>query len=96
MLNFPTLHIFWLEFHVISIQKTVERIEKLTLLVMLAFVWSNKTGIIIHENIKKIEIKKQGRKTNSIFKCGLSFIAGVLLNFKNQIDIDVFKFLSCT
>jgi hypothetical protein len=74
----------------------IERIEKLTLIVMIAFVWCYKTGIFIHENIKKIEIKKHGRKAKSIFKCGLSFIASVLLNSKNQTDIDVFKFLSCT
>ena len=59
---------------------------------MLAFVWSNKTGIIIHENIKKIEIKKQGRKANSIFKYELSLITGAQLNFKNRTDIDEFKF----
>ncbi len=47
------------------------RIEKWTLLVMIAFVWCYKTGIFIYENVKKIKIK-HGRKANSIFKCGLS------------------------
>jgi len=83
-----------------DIEKThledIERIEKLTLIVMIAFVWCYKTGIFIHENIKKIEIKKHGRKAKSIFKCGLSFVASVLLNSKNQTNIDVFSFLSCT
>jgi hypothetical protein len=83
-----------------DIEKThlqdIERIEKLTLIVMIAFVWCYKTGIFIHENIKKIEIKKHGRKAKSIFKCGLSYIANVLLNAKNQSTIDVFSFLSCT
>jgi transposase len=83
-----------------DIEKThlqdVERIEKLTLIVMIAFVWCYKTGIFIHDNIKKIEIKKHGRKAKSIFKCGLSFIANVLLNTKNQSHIDIFSFLSCT
>jgi transposase len=83
-----------------DIEKThlddIVRIEKLTLLVMIAFVWCYKTGIFIHEHVKKIEIKKHGRKAKSIFKCGLSFIASVLLNSKNQTDIDVFNFLSCT
>jgi hypothetical protein len=36
----------------------IYRIEKLTLLVMIAFVWCYKTGIFIHENIKKIKRKK--------------------------------------
>jgi len=83
-----------------DIEKThlqnIERIEKLILIVMIAFVWCYKTGIFIHENIKKIEIKKHGRKAKSIFKCGLSYIANVLLNAKNQSPIDVISFLSCT
>lgn len=72
------------------------RIEKLTLIVMIAFVWCYKTGIFIHENFKRIEIKKHGRKVKSIFKLGLAYIANVLLNSKNQPDVDIFNFLSCT
>ncbi len=83
-----------------DIEKThlqdIERLEKLTLIVMIAFVWCYKTGIFIHENIKKIEIKKHGRKAKSIFKCGLSYIANVLLNAKIQDNIGIFEFLSCT
>jgi len=51
----------------------IERIEKLTLIVMIAFVWCYKIGIFIHENIKKIVIKKHVIKAKSIFKCGLSY-----------------------
>ncbi len=83
-----------------DIEKThlqdIERIKKLTLIVMIAFVWCYKAGIFIHEHIKKIEIKKHGRKAKSIFKCGLSYIANVLLNAKNQSNINIFSFLSCT
>lgn len=83
-----------------DIEKThlqdIKRIDKLTLLVMIAFVWCYKIGIFIHEKIKKIIIKKHGRRAKSIFKCGLSYIANVMLNSKNQNDIDVFSFLSCT
>lgn len=74
----------------------VERIEKLTLIVMIAFVWCYKIGIFVHVNIKKIEIKKHGRKAKSIFKCGLSYVANILLNAKNKDHIDIIKFLSCT
>ena len=83
-----------------DIEKThlqdIQRIKKLTLIVMIAFVWCYKIGIFIHENIKQIEIKKHGRKAKSIFKCGLSYIANVLLNSRNQNNIEVFQFLSCT
>lgn len=83
-----------------DIEKThlseIERIEKLTLLVMVAFVWCYKVGIFIHENIKPIEVKKHGRKAKSIFKYGLSYIANTLLNAKNQNNMDLISFLSCT
>jgi len=83
-----------------DIEKThlcdIERIEKLILVVMIAFVWCYKIGIFIHENIKHIEVKKYGRRAKTIFKYGLSYVSNVLLNSKNQNNIDVFGFLSCT
>jgi hypothetical protein len=82
-----------------DIEKThlqdIQRIEKLILLVMIAFVWCYKVGIYLHQ-IKPIAIKKHGRKAKSIFKYGLSFLANIFLNPENQKDIDVFRFLSCT
>lgn len=83
-----------------DIEKThlqeIERIEKLVLLVMIAFVWCYKVGIYLHENVKQIPIKKHGRKAKSLFKYGLTFVANCLLNPKNQNKVDIFGFLSCT
>lgn len=83
-----------------DIEKThlqeIERIEKLVLLVMVAFVWCYKVGIYLHEQIKPIQIKKHGRRAKSIFKYGLSYIASCLLNPNNQNKVDIFEFLSCT
>ena len=83
-----------------DIEKThlqdIERIEKLILLVMIAFVWCYKAGIFLHENVKPIRVKKHGRKAKSIFKYGLSFIASILLNAENLSNINIFDFLSCT
>lgn len=76
--------------------KDIERIEKLILLVMIAFVWCYKIGIYLHYNDRKIQIKKHGRKAKSIFKYGLSFLASVLLNSEKQDDIGIERFLSCT
>ena len=73
----------------------IQRIEKLVLLVMMAFVWCYKVGIYLHK-ISPIQIKKHGRKTKSIFKYGLSFIANVLLNSENQHHTNIYQFLSCT
>jgi hypothetical protein len=82
-----------------DIEKThlqdIERIEKLILIVMIAFVWCYKVGIYLH-SIKPIPVKRHGRKAKSIFKYGLSFLAGVLLNSQNQSSMNIFEFLSCT
>lgn len=82
-----------------DIEKThlqeIQRIQKLILIVMIAFVWCYKTGIYLH-HIRPIKVKKHGRKAKSIFKYGLSFLASVLLNNQNQNYINIFQFLSCT
>ena len=82
-----------------DIEKThlqdIQRIEKLILLVIIAFVWCYKVGIHLHKIIP-IQIKKHGRKAKSIFKYGLSFINKILLNSENQNDTNIFQFLSCT
>lgn len=73
----------------------IDRIEKLILLIMIAFVWCYKIGIYLHQ-IKPITIKKHGRKAKSIFKYGLNLLANFLLNSENQNNINLFHFLSCT
>ncbi len=82
-----------------DIEKThlnhIDRIEKLVLIVMMAFVWCYKTGIFLNQ-IKPIKIKKHHRRAKSIFKYGLNFIANIFLNAKNQNNINIYKFLSCT
>lgn len=82
-----------------DIEKThlqnIDRIEKLILLVMIAFVWCYKIGIYLHK-IRPIQIKKHGRKAKSIFKYGLNFLAKILLNNENQDNTNIYQFLSCT
>jgi hypothetical protein len=73
----------------------IERIEKLVLLVLIAFVWCYKVGIY-HQLINPIILKKHGRKAKSIFKYGLNLIANILLNAQNQSGIVISDFLSCT
>jgi len=82
-----------------DIEKThlqdIKRIEKLVLLVMIAFVWCYKVGIHLHK-MKPIKIKKHGRKAKSIFKLGLSFLSNVFLSSQNKDDIGIAQFLSYT
>lgn len=82
-----------------DIEKThltdIVRIEKLLLLIMIAFVWCYKVGIYLN-TVKPIKIKTHGRKAKSIFKYGLYFLASCFLNTKKQIDVPIFDFLSCT
>jgi hypothetical protein len=72
-----------------------ERVRKLLLPVMIAFVWAYKVGIYRHQKIP-ILIKTHGRKAKSIFKYGLDCINNTMLNTKNQCDMNIFYFLSCT
>jgi transposase len=82
-----------------DIEKThlsdTKRIEKLILLIMVAFVWAYKVGIHIHQK-KPIKVKKHGRKAKSIFKTGLDFITKCFLNDSYKPDFNIFDFLSCT
>ena len=77
--------------------KDVDRVKKLILLVMIAYVWCYKVGIYLDQNIKKINRKKHGRNAKSLVRYGLDYISTRLLNQYSKIDnINMFCFLSCT
>jgi Kef-type K+ transport system membrane component KefB len=57
-----------------------DSISKLISVVSIAFVWVYKVGIYLNNKIKKIKIKKHGRRAMSLFKYGLVFVAHALLN----------------
>ena len=73
----------------------IDRINKLFALLLVAFVWAYKAGIFLN-TICPIKVKNHGRKAQSLFKYGLTFLSNVLFNN----DLDKFrvccKFLSCT
>jgi hypothetical protein len=73
----------------------LERINKLLALVIFAFTWAYIAGVIL-DSLCPIKTKNHGRKSKSIFKYGLTFLASVL--FSSDIDKfrNVCKFLSCT
>ena len=60
-----------------------ERIEKLLVLLTIAFCWAHKTGEWKHEQ-KPIEIKKHGRKAVSYFRYGLDVLRDIVLNGTQQ------------
>jgi len=74
----------------------LERIEKLFSTVMIAFAWAYVAGVFVNDNIKPIRILNNGKRAKSLFKYGLEFIATALLNPRVIINVDIFKFLSCT
>jgi len=74
----------------------MDRLEKLVLLVMVAFVWCYKIGDYIDTHLKPITIKKHGNRAVSIFKYGLDYLARVLITGFNRYNINCLKFLSCT
>lgn len=74
----------------------LERIEKLLLFIMIAFVWCHKIGVYLHENVRPIKVKKHGRREKSVFRIGLDHLANLLLNPQNKDIIGIYRFLSCT
>ena len=67
------------------------RIDKLIVVVSIAFSWAYKTGIYVHEHLKPIALKAHNRKAHSFFKYGLRFIINALLvhTYKLIIFINV-------
>lgn len=57
----------------------LERIEKLTAVLAIAFCWCHITGEWLHQQ-KPIKIKKHGRRITSIFKHGLNWLREIVLN----------------
>ena len=75
----------------------LERISKLIALIAVAFVWVYRIGIDKHLNIKKIKIKKHGRRAFSFFKYGLIRLAHAILNSTDNLEFrNCVKILSCT
>ena len=74
----------------------IQRVERLLLLVMIAFVWVYNVCNFVCQKIREIKLKKHGRKAKSIFRYGLDIVSGFLYKSINQYDINVFLFLSCT
>lgn len=68
----------------------VDRIEKLLVLLTVAFCWAYKTGEWRHEQIA-IKIKKHGRKAISYFRYGLDLLRDVALNGAQQVQ----QFFEC-
>jgi hypothetical protein len=76
--------------------KDIDRIEKLFSLVLIAFTWSYLVGIYLHQKVKAIRLLNNGKYAKSFVKYGLTCIATILLNANNQININIWQFLSCT
>ena len=76
--------------------RDLERIERLMLLVMIAFVWCYKVGDYIDTHLKAIRIKPDGKRVISVFKCGLDYLSEYLFREINKFEINYLQFLFCT
>jgi transposase len=74
----------------------LKRIEKLFSIVTVAFARAYVVGVVVNQNGTSIKILKHGKRAKSLSKYGLELIATALLNPIAILEIDVFKFLSCT
>lgn len=72
----------------------LQRIEKLLLIVMIAFVWCYDVGEYVHRNIREITVKTHGRKAKSIFRYGLDIVTEFLIRNRNDYNIPIPAFLS--
>ena len=72
------------------------RLEKLFSLTIVAFVWCYKIGDYLDDNVKRIKIKKHGRRAVSVFKYGLDYLSKFLFTGVNRLENNLFCFLSCT
>ena len=74
----------------------LERLDRLLLLVMIAFTWSYLIGDHLDTKYKKITIKIHGRRAISVIKYGLDYLSRFLFSSINKYNIDIYDFLSCT
>lgn len=74
----------------------LDRLEKLFSLTMIAFAWCYKIGDYLDNNVKRIVIKKHGRRAISVFKYGLDYLSKFLFTGVNRLENNLFCFLSCT
>jgi hypothetical protein len=63
------------------------RIDKLLVVVSIAFMWAYKIGIYMHEHVKPIPVKAHHRKAHSFFKYGFHFLINALLVNPNQLIV---------
>ncbi|WP_170164573.1 transposase [Sinomicrobium pectinilyticum] len=84
-------------FHIEDTHVTqLDRLEKLFMLTMIAFVWCYKIGDFVDRKIKPITFKKHGRRAVSVFKYGLDWLSNWLLTGFNNLNINLMDFLLCT
>jgi hypothetical protein len=74
----------------------LDRLEKLFSLTMVAFVWCYKIGDYLDDNVKRIIIKKHGRRAVSVLKYGLDYLSKFLFTGVNRLENNLFCFLSRT
>ena len=74
----------------------LDRLEKLLLLTMVAFVWCYRVGDHLDRGVRPIKVKKHGRRAVSVFKHGLDYLSECLLSGYNKLNINLIQFLSCT
>ena len=67
--------------------RDTKRIDKLLVVISIAFSWAYKIGIYVHQYIKPIPIKAHHRKAYSYFKYGFRFLIHALLVNTDQLTI---------
>lgn len=72
----------------------LNRIEKMLLLVMIAFVRRHDVGEYVHRNLKEITVKPHDCKAKGIFRHGPDIVSEFLVRGRNDHGIPIPAFLS--
>ena len=73
------------------------RMDRLIKVLAISFIWAYNIGIYLHEQVKKIPLKKHGRRAQSFFSYGLDHLSQALINMVDKvIRKAITLFLSCT
>ena len=73
------------------------RLDRLIKVLAISFIWAYNIGIYLHEKVKKIPLKKHGRRAQSFFSYGLDYLSQALINMVDKMVGEAIKlFLSCT
>lgn len=74
-----------------------KRLNTLLGVLVIAYIWTYRVGMFLHQEVKAIKVKKHGRRAVSLFTYGLDFLTETFVNTIRKQELMAYKlFLSGT